>query len=221
MAAHAFIRPYTSRPASGPLILNPLGDSITDGLAPSGGYRGILLPMIADRLGGAVGPAGVVDSLGGKSSTTYDMDPAICGTAASGFGGTSAAYWIANGTMATYNPGTVHMGLLMLGANDAGDDAETATLYTGPLMDQFLDLHPMAILFCASRTPRNYSSGAVYSAAVQNEVEIRRARGMNVVFVDQYRAVDLADSYDGLHYTEAGNRKMADRWFAAMAPYLR
>lgn len=179
-----------------------------------------MLALIAARLGGSVGPSGVVDSLGGKLSTTYGYDPAVCGTSASGFNDTSAQYWIQNGTMGTYNPGTVHVGLLMLGANDTGDNAATATTYTGPLIDQFFDLHPLAVLLCANRTPRNGSSGNVYGAAVQSEVEARRARGKEVVFVDMYRAVDLADSDDGLHYGPAGNQKMADRWFAALEPYL-
>lgn len=219
MSLPAFIRPRSVRPASGPLIINPLGDSIMNGPADGTAFRALLLAKIAARYGGAIGPAGVVDSKGGKDNLTYGYDPAIYGTSASGFNNTSAAYWFNNGTMAQYDPGTVHVGVFMLGANDA-PTAETVTTYTGPVADQFFDLHPMALLLWGSRTPASGGSGDVYDAAVKAAVEARRAKGKNVVYVDMYRAVDLADSWDGLHFGAEGNRKMADAWFAALEPYL-
>src|SRR3712207_7345092 len=41
------------------------------------------------------------------------------------------------------------------------------------------------------------------------------------VLVDQYAGFDPrpgADTYDGVHPDESGDRKMADRWFAALNP---
>lgn len=222
MATYAVTRPYTSCPVGGTLLINPMGDSITDGLPPTGGWRSILLAMIAAKRGGSIGPSGVVDSLGGKDSVAYGFTAALVGTSASGFGGTSAASWYAGGFVTLYNPGTVHFGLMMLGANDVGDNADTAQLYIGPMIDEFLGLHPLAVMFVASRTPRRQTSGATYAAAVKAEVDARRAAGKNVVYVDQYSAVSLAtDSYDGLHFNDRGNRKIAERWYSSMAPYLR
>jgi lysophospholipase L1-like esterase len=215
------IKPYTPCPVGGTLLINPMGDSITDGLPTAGGWRSLLLAMIADKRAGTVGPSGAVDSLGGKDSAAYGFDAALCGTSASGFGGSSAAQWQTQNYLVTYNPGTVHFGLLMLGANDVGDNADTAELYIGPLIDQFLDLHPLAVIFVASRTPRATTSGSVYAAAVKNEVDVRRAKGKNAVYVDQYSAVSLAYSYDGLHYGMDGNVRLAERWYSAIQPFLR
>lgn len=220
-ATYGVVPPYTPCPVGGTLIVNPMGDSITDGLPASCGWRSKLLALIATKRGGAIGSSGAVDSQGGKNNALYNFDPALCGTAASGFPGTSAAQWQDGGFVTLYNPGTVHFGLMMLGANDVGDNADTAQLYIGPMIDEFLGLHPLAVLFVASRTPRNFSSGSVYAAAVKAEVDARAALGKHVVYVDQYTAVTLGDSYDGLHYNDTGNKKIADRWYAAIQPYLR
>lgn len=216
----AHIRPRTVRPASGPLKINPIGDSITNGPQPAGGFRGPLLAMIAARLGGAIGSSGVVDSLGGKDNALYGYDPALTGTSASGYNNTSAAQWVANGWMSAFSPGEVHVGILFLGANDPGDSLTTVTAVM-TLVDQFFALHPVAVLFVSNRLPRSFAETSVYNAGLAAAVAARRATGQNVVLVDNNSVIGLSDLYDGLHPNADGNIKIARQLYAAMSPYLR
>jgi hypothetical protein len=182
-----------------------------------------VLSLLAGARGGAVGASGAVDSQGDLNNALYGYS--ACGSAHSGHAGSSAAQWVSNGWMATFNPvpslvADVHFGLLMLGPNDVGDDP-VAAANIGTLSDQFLVLHPQAIVFVANRLPRSFAATALWNAAVAAGVASRRAAGKNVVLVDLYSVVQLADLYDGLHPNAAANFRIADRWYGAMAPYLR
>ena len=215
------VSPYSCRPVSGPLIVQMMGDSITAGPLTLGGWRAYFLYLASVALGngGAVGPGGVIDSMGDLNNALYGYDPS-CGTSHSGHSGSSAAQWITNGWMSTFNPGTVHIGMLMLGANDGGDLVQTATdIMT--LANQFFSLHPMANLFVSNRLERSFAATSVMNAALASQVATARTSGKNIVLVDNHAVIDLADTTDGLHPGTFGNQKLAENWFASVAPYLR
>lgn len=220
MAIYAKVSPRTSCPTGGTLLVNLNGDSITNGPVTEGGWRGLLLPMLASARGGSVGAAGAVDSLGGKDNALYGFNVTTCGTSASGYDGTSAQYWVDNGSMAAFNPGTVHFGTLMLGANDPGDSLTTLT-NVQTLIDQWFALHPLGVLFVSNRLVRSFAATTTYNAALAVAVAARRTAGQSIVLVDNNSVVSLIDLYDGLHPNNEGNRKIALRYFAAMTPYLR
>ncbi len=223
-ATYSAVRPYTRCPVGGQLVIQPIGDSITAGAVPAGGWRSLVLSYLATARGGSVGPGGVVDSWGDLNNALYSYN-ASTGSQHSGHPGSSAQQWVDNGWMSTFNPvpsgvADVHFGLLMLGANDAGDTTSSGNAVL-TLADQFLVLHPQAVLFVSTRTPRNGSTSTTHNATVTAGVATRRAQGKNVVLVDAYAAVTTGDLYDGLHPSDDGNRKIASAWIGAMAPYVR
>jgi hypothetical protein len=223
VATWAKVSPYTRCPASGQLVIQNMGDSTTACSKPGGGWRKLLLQMLATKLGGTIGPAGIVDSQGDLDNALYGYSG--CGSAHSGHPDSSAQQWVDNGWMTIFNPvpslvADVHFGTLMLGTNDGGDTSASAD-NIGTLTDQFLALHPLSILFVATRPPRSFSSSSTFNSTVRAGVASRRAAGKNVVLADIFAATSLADSYDGTHQTEGGNLKIANCWFSAMTPYLR
>lgn len=225
-ATYAKVARYTRCPVGGQLVIQPMGDSITAGLVTGGGWRSLLLAKIAAFRGGAVGPAGVVDSWGDLNNTLYGYD-ASTGSQHSGHPGSSAQQWVDNGWMATFNPvpggiSDVHFGLIMLGANDVGDPpTNSAADYVLTLVDQFLVLHPQAIVFVSNRLPRSFAGTSNFNAILAAGVAAKRAAGKNVVLVDNYAVIQMGDLYDGLHPAAGGMAKIADQWFIQMTPYLR
>lgn len=223
-ATYGRVAPYTRCPTGGTLVIQPMGDSTTAGALTGGGWRSMLLANLATLRGGTVGAGGVVDSQGDLNNALYGY-AASTGTAHSGHSGSSAQQWIDNGWMTAFNPvpggvADVHFGALLLGQNDGGDTAPSAG-NIGTLTDQFLVLHPRAVVFVATRLPRNFSTSTTFNATVRAGVASRRAAGKNVVLVDVFAVTTIADSYDGLHQNETGNRKIADAFYAAMSPYVR
>lgn len=216
------VPPYTRCPVGGQLVIQPMGDSITAGPVAAGGYRSTLLRMLADARGGDVGPSGVVDSWGDMLNASYGYG-AECGSAMSGHPNTSAAQWVSNGWMATFDPvpslvADVHFGLLWLGANDAGDTSADNLL---TLADQFLGLHPLSNLFVGNRLPRSFAGTTVWNASLAAGIAARRTAGKNVVLVDLNAVVPLGELPDGLHPNATANLKIAERWYSSMAPFVR
>ena len=65
-----------------------------------------------------------------------------------------------------------------------------------------------------------------WNAAMPALVSSRTSAGHHLLLVDMYQAFTATSSYkttlmgDGLHSNQAGYNKMADTWYAALAPYL-
>jgi len=192
----------------------PLGDSITQGYHTS--YRDPLWSALREA-GWKVDFVGTMKSNygGGGPPRGYDTDH-------EGHWG-----WHADEVMERIaewaersNPDIV---LLHLGTNDVGtghDPLETAgevAQVIALLRDQNPGIHVLLALIipvdhaAANKNIREYNEALAETAALLDRDSSR------VLVVDQFSGFDAAaDTYDGVHPNENGNRKMADRWFSAL-----
>jgi lysophospholipase L1-like esterase len=196
----------------------PLGDSITDGLQSSGGYRSDLWQyMTADGLS-----ADFVGSRAGGPPQLGDRDE-------EGHPGwrirqlsDHARRWLE-----TYRPDTV---LLHIGTNDVlqRNRLPQAPARLAALIDLINATLPTARLYVATITPLgkpiNETRVRAFNAAIPGIVAGRAARGRHVQLVDMHAALTKADlSPDGIHPTNGGYSKMAAQWYTALthAPMAR
>lgn len=119
--------------------------------------------------------------------------------------------------------------LLHLGTNDVrtGHTVDQALESLGQIVDVLRSVNPSITVLMAAITPSDPSdpthdimqslSAAIPALAAQKDTAQSR-----VVLVDQNTGFDArSDTYDGLHPNETGEEKMAQKWFAALAPLLQ
>lgn len=220
-------------PAGSPCVILPLGDSITEGFASSGGgYRVELFRQALDQgksitFVGAASPNGPNNVDGtpfprnheGHGGYTIDTD--------SGHSGISGA--ITNDALDDFDPDIV---LLMIGTNDINGnvDVNNAPQRLGNLIDDIIERAPDTLVVVASVVPVvNTSTDAKitqYNAGVEEVALARASDGAHVVFVDNYAAIhDVADwksalMADNLHPNDAGYDAFGQSFFDAISSYL-
>jgi lysophospholipase L1-like esterase len=189
----------------------PLGDSITDGLQSSGGYRSDLWQyMKADGMN-----ADFVGSRSGGPPQLGDRDeeghPAWRIRQLS----EHARAWLLK-----YRPDIV---LLQIGTNDViqrwGLPAAPARL--SALLDVITATVPAAQVYVAAITPLsgrpNDTRARAYNATIPGIVSAKVAAGHHVHFVDMHSGLSKDDlSGDGIHPTNGGYAKIAARWYSAL-----
>lgn len=206
-------------PATGPCKILPLGDSITDGFNVAGGYRIKLFQKAVEAgqeitfLGGSVnGPQMVAGaafprSHEGHSGWTIAQIDGIVPTPA-----LAAAI-------------DAHIVLLLIGTNDMyGSMPATAGERLGPLLDQILETKPEALLVVGTITPLTGNGSAnipPYNTAVKEHVTTRAAAGKHIMLVDQFDDFPSTELADGVHPNQAGYDRMGEKWYAAIAGFLR
>ncbi|MFL6074499.1 MAG: RICIN domain-containing protein [Mycobacteriales bacterium] len=193
-----------------PLVVMPLGDSITDGLNQTGGYRSDLWQLFgvdgrfADFVGSQYsGPAtlGDWDHEGHPGWRIDQVDAQITG-------------WLN-----TYRPDAV---LLHLGTNDVIQDyaLDQAPNRLSALIDHITAAAPNATVYVATiipfADPTDEAQAEAYDAAIPGIVQAKAAAGRHVQLVDLHPALGAADLADGVHPTNGGYSKMAARWYAAV-----
>jgi len=199
----------------------PLGDSIT--LGGNGGYRNNLYTGLQENNCGV----SYVGTLFDPSTRVADKDH-------EGHSGLTIGNIASNvnGWMATTQPNII---LLMAGTNDTAwwtaENAEQIGARHNALIEQIRTARPNAWIFVASIAPQasaiiqpNNIDRAVltqqFNAVIRRNVDARIAAGQRVRFVDVNAALTTADLYDGIHPTEAGQAKIAQRFLDAIRAAL-
>ena len=201
-----------------PVRVMPLGDSITDGLQSTGGYRSDLWQyMKADGRS--------PDFVGSRSSGP----PQLGDRADEGHPGWRI-HQLAVHTrrwLLAYRPDVV---LLQIGTNDVIQHwgLPGAPERLSALVDLITATLPAAHVYVATITPLAAAArerrARAYNATIPGLVAAKAAAGRHVHLVDMHAALTRADlGGDGIHPTNGGYAKMAACWYAALtgAPITR
>lgn len=212
-AAQGIDKPASGKTIARPLRIMPLGDSITEGLQVSGGYR----PLLWSLAQAAGVPIDFVGSRQGGPPSLPDRDH-------EGHGG-EPIEGISRGVeswLKTYKPDIV---LLHIGTNNIWRLDELplqAPKRLSFLIDQITAAAPTAQVYVAGIIPSGLYETQVeqLNRAVPAIVASKVSQGKNVRFVDQHKGFTQRDLIDGIHPTTSGYLKLAEKWWAAMAADL-
>lgn len=206
---------YNPCPATGPCKILPLGDSITDGIGFSGGYRVRLFEL-------ALEDDKEITFVGGSMNGPQMVDGQPFPRAHEGHSGWTIAQidGIVPDPALNVAP---HIVLLHIGTNDMYQGPNGAPDRLGTLIDQILMDLPDALLVVSNIIPFPGQAGAVdtYNDAVPNVVNMRKEAGKHILFVDQFTDFPTSELGDGVHPNQAGYNRMAAKWYEAISSYLR
>lgn len=228
--------------AADPLVILPLGDSITQGAGSSGGgYRAPLHTLLTN--------AGYRIRFVGSATNTYTAGLVAASNAShEGHGGYTTASLLANldgnnsasgnnggfwitgisGTRPAIYPDVI---LLMAGVNDLGvAQLSPAQGLAGleALLDELVALRPTARIVVSTLTPyigTNYSNREanqqIFNAALPGIVSNRQLAGQRITLCDVRSGVPLTNAAalltsDGVHPNQAGYDAIAPVWFEAI-----
>lgn len=199
----------TTSPATTPLRILPLGNSITFGYLSSdgNGYRKSLFDNLAAN-GTSVTMVGSVQA-GNMTDNHNEGHPGAIITEIATF---------ANLSLST-RPNVI---LLMAGTNDMAQSLKVsdATRRLGVLIDQCYAACPDAVIIVAQLTPAasNVTQGNVdiFNPTIPDLVASRVSNGTKALVVNMEDYVTTDDLVDGLHPTDAGYVKMATGWLAGL-----
>jgi hypothetical protein len=203
-------------PAKGdPCKIMPLGDSITDGIGFSGGYRVELFSKArADGksitfVGRFMNGPNMVDGV------TFPRSHE--GTSGITIGGLDMTI-----PEPALNPDP-HIVLLHIGTNDMSNASNGAADRLASMMDQILTTLPDSLLVVSSIIPLPFAANAVttYNAAIPALVQTRASAGKHVKYVDQFDDFPESELGDGIHPNQAGYARMAGVWYAEIKDLLR
>lgn len=229
----------TPRP---PIVILPLGDSITLGASHPGGYRAPLLTLLTNAgyqiqfVGSDTNnPTAALTAVGNKSheghgSYTTSNLLANLDAVAAGPSANNGGFWLTgiSGTRAPVYPDVI---LLMAGVNDLGVNQLSAThglAGLDALINKLAALRPAAQIIVSTLTPY---IGTVYpnreahqqefNAALPALVAAHQAAGQRVTLCDVRTRVNLANAAtllcsDGVHPNQAGYNEIALVWFDAI-----
>lgn len=228
--------------AAEPLVILPLGDSITQGAGSSGGgYRAPLLTLLTN--------AGYRIQFVGSTTNTYTAGLIAASNAAhEGHGGYTTANLLANldgnnsasgnnggfwitgisGTRPAIHPDVI---LLLAGVNDLGvAQLSPAQGLAGveALIDELVALRPAARIVVSTLTPyigTNYpnreANQQIFNAALPGIVSNRQLAGQRITLCDVRAGIPLTNAAalltgDGVHPNQAGYDAIAPVWFEAI-----
>ena len=201
-------------PADGPCVVLPLGDSITDGLGYSGGYRVELFHL-------ALEDGKSITFVGNSMNGPQTVDGMPFPRAHEGHSGWTIQQidGITPSPALEDEPDIV---LLHIGTNDMYQTPAGAPDRLGALMDQIITALPDSLLVVSNIIPfpQGSSATSTYNAAVPGVVNARIDAGKHVVYVDQFMGFPTSELGDGVHPNQAGYERMAGKWYAAISSYL-
>ena len=198
----------------------PLGDSITQGDFARNSYRRPLWQLLQ---GGGYANVDFVGSLttnfgGDAPNPDFDLNH-------EGHWGWRADQ-IAGQILNWANTAQPDIVLMHLGSNDLfqGQSVSSTISDLGLIIDRLRQSNPDVIVLFAKLIPHN-NGGAPSVTPLNNEIAILAAAKNTaqspVIVVDQFTGFDAAtDTHDDVHPNTAGEQKMADRWYQALAPLL-
>ncbi len=121
--------------------------------------------------------------------------------------------------------------LMHMGTNDVWNKIPTTTILDayGTAIDTVRKYSPKVVILLAQIIPMNPSNCSVCAAGVQKLdaaipawAAAKSTKSSPIVLVDQFTGFnDAKDTIDGVHPNDAtGSQKVADRWYATLAPML-
>lgn len=208
-----------------PLKIMPLGDSITEGVPVSGGYREPLYNLLKNA-GYSTQFVGSLNDYPGTlpaNQTAHEGRSGYVISAGAGRPGLADPgnidQWLGP---AGADPDII---LLMIGTNDINLNYQITTApdrlsgLISKIANKTTGLKPNAKLIVAKITPAAETVTPdtwtrAYNSGVADVVAAHRAMGENVSLVDMYSTLNrTSDLSDGLHPSPDGYAKMADVWF--------
>jgi lysophospholipase L1-like esterase len=214
----AITRPAVSAPAA-PVKIMPLGDSIT---GSPGCWRALLWNKLQNTGFTNINFVGTLPPQG--CGIPYDGDN-------EGHGGALATNIVSQnqlpGWLAATQPDIV---LMHLGTNDVWSNIAPATILAAysTLVDQMRASNPAMRILVAQIIPMNPSSCpacaqrvVALNGAIPGWAAGKSTAQSPITVVDQWTGFDDAsDTVDGVHPNDAGNQKVSDRWYPALAALL-
>jgi len=203
-------------PAKGePCKILPLGDSITDGIGFSGGYRVELFRK-------ALTDMKTITFVGGSMNGPAKVDNVTFPKSHEGHSGWTISQIDGIVPAPALDP-TPDIVLLHIGTNDMRGGVNGAADRLGALIDQIITDLPDALLVVSNIIPYPSQSSQVttYNMAVPGVVQMRITAGKHVLYVDQFKDFPNNQLGDGVHPNEAGYARMAGVWYTAIKDYLR
>lgn len=201
-------------PASGACKILPLGDSITDGIGFSGGYRVSLFSRaLADNK--------TITFVGGSMNGPTMVSGSPFPRAHEGHSGWTISQIDGIVPDPALNP-TPHIVLLHIGTNDMASMGAQAPTRLGTLIDQIVMDLPDALLVVAKIIPFPGASNQVttFNSAIPGVIQQRASAGKHIIMVDQFTGFPTNELGDGVHPNQAGYTRMAGVWYAAISSYL-
>ncbi|AVT38190.1 cellulose binding domain-containing protein [Plantactinospora sp. BB1] len=212
-------RPALPAEAPAPVRIMPLGDSIT---GSPGCWRSILWNRLQNTgytdidFVGTLGPQGCGQPYDGENE---GHGGALVTTVADQ---NQLPPWLA-----ATRPDVV---LMHFGTNDVWSNRATSTILAayGKLVDQMRASNPAMKILVAKIIPMAPSTCAecgqrvvALNDAIPGWAASKSTAGSPIVVVDQWTGFSTgSDTYDGVHPNAAGDQKMSDRWYPALAAVL-
>jgi hypothetical protein len=222
---------YQPCPATGPCVIMPYGDSITEGFPIWGGYRIELFRM-------ALAAGKDITFVGSAENGPNQVDGVAFPKKHEGHGGwtiqdsgnNQGIFKLAGPSITQYKP---HIITLMIGTNDINGniDVNNAPNRLNQLLDEIYKNAPDVLVILAQIVP-SQTDGlnariSTYNAAFPDIVAGQVAKGRNLILIDMYSAFTRDANYknsllgDNLHPNQAGYARMAEVWFETLSPFLR
>jgi acyl-CoA thioesterase I len=205
----------TTTPIASPVLrIMPLGDSITEAWDGFASYRYWLQQRLTE--------AGIAFDFVGSRNGVYRGRPRFAAFDAEHEGHwgwrTSQVLAEIDGWAVAARPDVV---LLHLGTNDLASDPEVIAKNLGAIIDALRRANPdVAVLLARLIPPTGFPQKRLrlVNDAIERTGRERSTDRSPIVIVRHDEGFDpRLDTYDGLHPNESGERKMAERWFDALA----
>lgn len=202
--------------------LMPLGDSITQTNSAHLGYRYRLWEKLQQN--------GVDLNFVGSMHANYSGSPSYPDPA---FDRDHEGHWgwradallqKLPGWLASYTPGIV---LIHVGTNDVdqGQSNESTIADIAGIIDALRQKNPHVAILLAQLIPTADAAAREriidLNGRIPDLASAKTTADSPVRVVDQFSGFNAAtDTFDGVHPNEQGERKMADRWYAALQPLI-
>jgi acyl-CoA thioesterase I len=206
---------------TGPVRIMPLGDSVTSGLDGSASYRYWLWKQLQAK-GFNVDFVGTLWGVGpdGASGTYPDFDQDHEGH----FGATTDDILNGIGDWAAQTQPQVV--LLLIGGNDFqnGADPQQVLTNTGAIINTLRSVNPNVVVLWAMlpQAPDQRQQDQAYNQGVSRLARAWSTPQSPIRVVNLWSGFNPAkDTLDGQHPNAAGEKLLAARFYAALAPMLR
>jgi GDSL-like Lipase/Acylhydrolase family len=202
-------------PASGPCKILPLGDSITDGIGFSGGYRVQLFRLATMNMK-------QITYVGSKMNGPQMVDGMPFPRRHEGTSGITIGGLDGRIPMPGLNE-IPHIVLLHIGTNDMYMTPSGAPDRLGTLIDGIVMAAPDALIVVSKIIPLSLGGSAVttYNNAIPAVVQKRIDAGKHIVLIDMFTGFPTSELGDGVHPNQAGYSRMAGKWYEAISKYLK